>query len=280
MNTYKVIKSTTKLLIVSSSLLSSIYFFSAKSQAQVSLSPLVIEQQADRGQAQDFIEITNRGDEPFRARVYAEAYTYDMEKGFQTLSSTPTDLRPYLQFSPRELVIPPRTKRRIRLIARLAPNLPNGEYRAMIFTQPLRENNISNNTNNSSANIITRIGSAFIVRKGEISPKLNVKEARWSDREKRLNLLLQNDGKASAYTSINWQLKHDNKTIQDGQVSPHLVTAGSGRNINLSSFIKNPLNLQPGNYQLTGELIWGDRRQNRQPFSINFTLPAQTGVKK
>ncbi|PAX45757.1 P pilus assembly protein, chaperone PapD, partial [Brunnivagina elsteri CCALA 953] len=88
-------------------LLSTVILWAGTAQAQVSLSPMIIEAQSSRGQAKGIINITNNSDETFRARVYAESFTYDKEKGFQTIPSSPNDLKPYLQFSPRELVVPP-----------------------------------------------------------------------------------------------------------------------------------------------------------------------------
>jgi P pilus assembly chaperone PapD len=52
-------------------------------QAQMSVSPLVIEAQANRGQAQAIINVTNTSNQPFRGRVYAESFTYG-DNGFKS----------------------------------------------------------------------------------------------------------------------------------------------------------------------------------------------------
>lgn len=103
----------------------------------MSVSPLVIEAKTERSEAKGIVTITNTSNAPSRVRIYAEPFTYHRDTGFQTLPSSPNDLTPYLQFSPRELTIQPGESRRVRLIGNLAPNLPEGEYREVIFNEVL-----------------------------------------------------------------------------------------------------------------------------------------------
>ena len=245
------------------------------SLAQVSLSPLKIEVQTNRGQAQGVINITNTSNETFRARVYAESFTYHRDKGFENLPSSPTDLRPYLQFSPRELVVPPGTTRRVRLNARLAPNLPAGEYRTMIFTEPLKQN-VSTDRNGNTTKIITRVGSAFFVRKGDVRPNLGVDSVRWNGDAKKLQLLVRNTGKASAYTSIKWTLKQGGTVVKTGETPDAGIVPDGDRNLILNQS-KEQLALAPGTYQLSGELLWGeDNDKSKLPFKLDLTVPAGT----
>ncbi|BAZ03967.1 P pilus assembly protein, chaperone PapD [Calothrix sp. NIES-3974] len=271
--------SVTSLIFTTTAIVASPFIDQSVASAQVSISPITIEVEAKRGQAQEFIDVTNPGDRPFRARVYAEAFTYDADTGFKILKSSPTDLRPYLQFSPRELVVPPRTTRKIRLITRLAPNLPDGEYRAMIFTEPLQEN-ITRNTQGARTRVITRVGSALLVRKGNVSPRLSVENAQWDKNTKKLRLSVRNTGKASAFARMNWSLTQNGKNIKSGRTATSALIAEGLRNVVVNTSKEDELNLTPGNYQLTGEFTWGRNNENRQPFSINFTIPAQTGVRK
>ncbi len=246
------------------------------SVAQVSLSPLKIEVQTNRGQAQGVINITNTSNETFRARVYAESFTYHRDKGFENLPSSPTDLRPYLQFSPRELVVPPGTTRRVRLNARLAPNLPAGEYRTMIFTEPLKQN-VSTDRNGNTTKIITRVGSAFFVRKGDVHPKLTVDSVRWNGEAKKLQLLVRNTGKASAYTSIKWTLKQGGTVVKTGETPDAGIVPDGDRNLILNQSPKEQLALAPGIYELSGELLWGESNdKSKLPFKLDLTVPAGT----
>ena len=138
--------------------------------AQVGLSPLVVEIQANRGQAQGIINVINNTNEPFRARVYVEPFTYESESGFQILDTDPDDLSPYLQFSPRELEVPPNTNRRVRFVSRFPPSLPEGEYRAVIFTENLIE---TTDASGADVELRTRVGSTVYVRHGNVSPQLS-----------------------------------------------------------------------------------------------------------
>lgn len=101
MNFASIRKST---LPLASVLLSSV-LLSGIAKANISISPMVVETEAKRGQAQGRITVSNPSTEDFRARVYTSPFTYDKETGFKTLSKSPTDLAPYLQFSPRELQV-------------------------------------------------------------------------------------------------------------------------------------------------------------------------------
>lgn len=260
-------------LRLSSWALSATLLWAGASQAQVSLSPLKIEVKTNRGQAQGVINITNTTNETFRARVYAESFTYNRDKGFESLPASPSDLRPYLQFSPRELVVPPGTTRRVRLNARLAPSLPAGEYRTMIFTEPLKPN-IVKNGNGITTNIITRVGSAFFVRKGDVSPKLAVDSVRWNAEAKKIQLLVRNAGKASAYTSIKWTLKQGGTVVKTGESTASGIVPDGDRNLILNQSKKDELALSPGTYQLSGELMWGeDNDKSKLPFKLNLTVP-------
>ena len=69
------------------------------------LSPMVNISITKNGKSRSSIDVTNNAQEPVRMRVYAESFTYDRKNGYV---STPKDAQsavPYLNFSPRELVI-------------------------------------------------------------------------------------------------------------------------------------------------------------------------------
>jgi P pilus assembly chaperone PapD len=248
------------------------------SKAQVSLSPLIIETEANRGQAQAFITVTNDSDKPFRARVYAEAFTYDRDSGFQSLKSTPTDLTPYLQFSPRELVVQPGVNRRIRLITRFPPSLPTGEYRAVIFTENLSE---TQDAAGNKVSLATRIGATFYVRQGTLAPNLSADSASWNAQQQKIQVLVKNTGQASARPSLNWTLKKGATVVKTGEVQASGVVAQGDRNLLITYPTKEDPALQPGEYQLTGELLWGKsmwgvstKELKQVPFSFSLTIPA------
>ena len=80
---------------LSSVLLSSCLLFQTAARADISISPMIVETEVQRGQAQGSITVSNLGAEDFRARVYSAPFTYDAEQGFQLLESSPQDLTPY-----------------------------------------------------------------------------------------------------------------------------------------------------------------------------------------
>lgn len=255
-------------------LLSAAFLFGGVAQAQVSISPLVIEAEAKRGQAQGIITVSNSSNEPFRARVYAEPFTYSRDAGFQALTSSPNDLTPYLQFSPRELVVPPGVTRRVRLITRFPPSLAEGEYRAVVFTENLNEA-IDSRGNNVA--IATRVGVTLYVRQGDISPSLVVENASWNPEKKQIQLLVSNTGQASARSAVNWTLKQGETVVQTDNTDPTPVISQSDRNILLNYPTPNQPALSPGEYQLTGELVWGDENnKSTQPFTVNLMIPTGT----
>lgn len=258
---------------IGSGALSAAFLLSSTALAQLGASPLIIEAETNRGQAQTMINVINSGDTPLRARIYTEPFTYDRDKGFQTLPSDTNDLSPYLQFSPRELTIPPGVTRRVRLRAILAPSLPDGEYRTAVFAETLKE---SVNGSGKNVGVITRVATTVYIRKGDVSPNLTVDSAQFNANQKTLQLLVENIGDASVRLGANWQLKQGERIIQNGESVPTAVVAQSDRNLILNNHPESePLALLPGNYQLTGEVTWGEDESNKLPFSVNLTVPEQ-----
>jgi P pilus assembly chaperone PapD len=250
--------------------------FPGVAKAQMSISPLVIEAKAERGQAQGMITISNTSKTPSRIRIYAEPFTYSRDAGFQTLSSSPSDLTKYLQFSPRELTVKPGEVRRVRLISRLAPNLPDGEYRAVVFNETLSE---SKDAAGNNVTLVARIGVTFYVRKGNLSPQLAIDSASFNPEQKQIQLLVKNSGQATILPSLNWTLRQGQTVIKTGQVDTNAVVANSDRNFFLNYPSKDQPALNPGQYQLSGELFWGeDNNKSKLPFNLNITIPTQSAA--
>lgn len=267
-------------LPLGSVLLSSFLLWGSTAKANISISPMVVETEAKRNQAQGRFTVSNPNAENFRARVYTSPFTYDKETGFKALSSSPKDLTPYLQFSPRELQVAASSKRNIRFVVRFPPKLPDGEYRTMIFTENLQKGTVTKTDTASNVtlqtNIIPRIGVALYVRKGDVSPNLTPDSARFDPKSNKIQLLVRNSGKASAIVAGNWKLKKGKKTIQKGNISDTTVLAEGERYLKVQSRNKSQSKLAPGEYQLTGELGWGVNKKKRIPFSINVTIPGSS----
>lgn len=255
------------------SLAATTLFFSLPAQAQVGLSPLIIELNAERGQAEGVISVINNTDEEFRARIYVEPFTYTREDGFETLTSDPDDLTPYLQFSPRELSVPANTTRRVRFISRFPPSMPQGEYRAVIFTENLVE---ASTPDGAQVALRTRVGATVYVRNGELVPALIANSARYSGEDRQVQLLIQNNGQATARTQIAWELSQGGQVVQSGLTGGDSVVAETERYVKVLDLADTTTPLAPGTYQLSGELRWlnPDQEAVTQPFNASFTVPS------
>jgi hypothetical protein len=248
----------------------------SSARANLSVSPQIIELNAKRGQAQGTILVSNQGEKSFGSRTYAVPFNYDREQGFQELISSPTDLTPYLQFSPAELTVPELDKRRVRFIARLAPNLPDGEYRAMIFTemaQPVEVKEVDNsNQTTLITNLLPRIGVAVYVRKGNVSPKLNVDSFQFDAAQQQPQILVKNTGKASAFVGGTWSVKQNNQEIRKGTIVDTTVIAESDRYVKIYLSDSETNLLPPGEYQIEGNLRWGFNQMLTIPYRFPFTI--------
>jgi hypothetical protein len=248
-------------------------------RANLSISPLVVELDAKQGQAQGTITVGNGGENPFRARSYAVPFTYDRETGFQELKTAPNDLTPYLQFSPTELAVPGADRRRLRFIGRLAPSLPEGEYRAMIFTetldQPLPTEVTTTGETTVTSTIVPRMGVAVYVRKGKLSPKLTIDSVRFNPTVQQPQILVKNSGKATAIVMSEWTIKQGDRTVSAGLVSDTTVIAEGDRYINVKLSDADLAKLVPGEYQIQGNVLWGLNHSQEIPYKFPFTVPVR-----
>jgi len=263
---------------LSSIVFSSFLLSGNTAKADIAISPLVIETAAKQGQAQGTITVTNGSAKSFRARVYTESFTYDLQTGFKLLDSSPFDLTPYLQFSPRELEVPGTDNRRIRFVVRFPPSLPDGEYRTMLFTENLEATFQEEQDSSKGAifrtAIVPRIGVAVYVRKGNISHNLTAVNARFDSKSQQLQLLVNNSGKASVITQGEWTIKKGDKQIYNGRGIDTTVVAEGERYLAVDySNAAKKIQLEPGEYQLSGNLGWGVNQTNKIPFSVKFIVP-------
>ncbi len=250
--------------------IASIFLSGKSTQAQINLSPLLIDVDAKADKARGVIDIRNSSDNEFRARIYAEPFTYDSNYGFKTLTSSPTDIRPYLQFSPQEVNLPKGGLRKVRMTVNLPASLPDGEYRAMIFTEPLVD--LSANKTRGTT-LVNRIGTAFYVRKGNIKPNLKIESLTWNRDTNKLQLLVRNSGKASTQTTATWSASQGGKVIRTGDSLSTTVIAEGDRQLFLQTSPTDPAPLAPGTYVVTGNMTAGQGKKQTQNFSFTVTVP-------
>lgn len=259
-----------------------IFPFNNSAVAQVGISPMVIESQASRGQSESVINLLNPSKVPIRVRIFSQPFTYSKDGQFQTLSSSKQDLSSYLQFSPRELSLEPGESRKVRLLAQLDPNLPDGEYRAVVFAESLIENT---NNQGSGIGVIARVATTVYVTKGNQVPNLTVGDASFNPKQNQLRLLLLNLGTATARPVVSWQLKQGTTVVRKGTIQPSTVIASSERNLMIELRATGTQPLPSGNYELSGELTWMHLAQPKTttfkvPINITQPIGQSVGVQK
>ena len=240
--------------------------------AQVNVSPLVITTKAKQGTATGFITLVNASNAVVTMKLYASPFTYGV-KGFQVVESSPNDLSPYLIFSPTEVVLEPKQTRRVRLLARILPSMNLGEYRSVIFAEPVKSSDNLNKKGGLTVSI--RSGVLVYVRQGESRESLIPKEISYDPKTKQPYLSIYNEGNVTVRTQGKWELKQEGKQSLEGQISKITVAAEGMRNIPITlSKDQKKENIPSGKYQLTGELSWGDLLNPTQvPFNFPVTIP-------
>lgn len=240
--------------------------------ADLSVAPTYMQLEAEKVQTTGFLVVGNTSDNPIRVRASITSFTYDENGNFiRQETGNKWDLSSYVRFSPKEVTIPPKSNRRIRFAALMPPSLPDGEYRVAIFVETLSAQNVNQEENVYRVNFLTRIGSAIYVKKGNLEPDLKVKQVFFNQEKKELRLTVANQGTATAKTLINWQLSQNNQEIIKGTGGASFLPEKTV-NALLTPESKKALDLKPGTYQLTGELIWVDDSQKKQSFTVNLEV--------
>jgi hypothetical protein len=255
-------------LTISSSLVIGNICCNFPAQAGILLKPIFLVVESERGQGKSTLTINNTGAEPIRVRLSAAPFTYTEAGYFQRLPSgqKSSDLTPYLRFAPQEITIPPHKEQKVRLVSLLPPSLPDGEYRTAITVENLQEST----RKGFSVGFSLRLVSLVNVHKGKLIPKLTIDRAFYQQDNHQLDLLVRNQGKATARPDITWNLKQGSKDIASGKTTAVLLSDNS-RQVLLNRQDARNLKLEKGIYQLTGEFLWTQAgQQERIPFNVEL----------
>jgi P pilus assembly chaperone PapD len=179
---------------------------------QFSVAPMVTITGGQGNSQKGSINVVNKGKEPLRVRIYAESFTYDAKKGFVFIPADERSAVPYLQFSPREMEIPPGVTRNVRVAVTLPANLPDREYRAAIFIEDLQEQSVGT-VSGSTVSIKARVASVFFFSKGSTDADVQVSAAVWDASSQRVNLVMSNKGSRTAYPEVIWKLEKNGKEV-------------------------------------------------------------------
>lgn len=87
------------------------------------------------------INLINSGDKEEPYRIFFQEKTMLETGEFRTLDKTPSySAEKMIAYSPRQVVIPPRSSQTIRIIARKPKNIASGEYRSHLSFQSIPDN--------------------------------------------------------------------------------------------------------------------------------------------
>ncbi len=251
--------------------LSSLVFAVPSLAQKFTISPLVTVNSIRNGQSKGSITVTNNGKEPLRMRAYVENFNYDRVKGFTITGNHDRSIAPYLQFSPRELVIPPGVSRTIRVSVALPANLPNGEYRAVVFLEDLKERETTQSGN--KVLIKTRVASVFFIGKGNTQVTIQADNAMWDNTSKKLFLVMANRGSRTAFPNVDWEISQAGRKLYNGQIRGILLQSDREREVPLTIDGKE-LSLPAGNYELSGSVITGESpNPTINPFKLKLAIP-------
>ena len=218
----------------------------------VSISPLVTIEQLQGSQNKTTITVSNSSDRPLRARIVTADFTYDRESGFTAIPTHVKSAIPYLQFSPREFVVPPGVSRTVRVGFTIPPSLPDGEYSVALYIEGLQEQQIAQTVEGRKSTTILkpRIASIFFIGKGAGKPQLAVTSAQWNSKSKEPAIILNNQGTISAYPNLNWKILKGGSSVAEGKLEGIVLVAGKERSMPIKT-----ATLTPGSYLLSGEII-------------------------
>ncbi len=236
--------------------------------AQISIAPFVNFVEIDKGQAQAVLTIGNPSEEAFRVRLVAIPFTYS-DNGLVSLpSGVKSDLNPYLQIAPQELVIPANQKRRVRMVAHIPPSVLLGEHRVVLFAEKLTPNLSTGNSVGPSVGIKTRVGSTLFVQSPDAAPNISASGAKVDVGQ--LQMLLTNSGDASAQVVAKWQLKplNSNDVVVEGETGRITIVAATERYIRLI----NDLSIDAGQYVISGTLVLYQNPNVLGNFTFETTL--------
>ncbi len=235
----------------------------------ISVSPMVTIQPIKGAQSRSSFSVTNSSSIPIRTRIYAQDFDYDRSEGYTKTDTHPNSASPYLQFSPKELVIAPGVTRDVRVSITIPPSQPDKEYRVAVFTEDLTERAITPGKTQVVTIIRPQIASIFYISKGTLTPELSAIGAIWDPKTKKPRLLLKNKGQASAYPDVDWKLSQGSKEIAGSKIFGVVLQAERERLSDINTFSETPL--KPGQYTLAGEV---DNKDGKKiPFSFELTVP-------
>jgi len=115
-------------------------FISRALYAAITIEPAYVEVELDKQRLTGRFTIANVGDEQERYRITALHFTFSENGALLHSKTGEHSLAPWVRFNPRELVLPPKSRRVVRFTIIPRESLEQGEYWAAMELQSLKVN--------------------------------------------------------------------------------------------------------------------------------------------
>ncbi len=136
----------------------------ADAQAQIALSPPIVEVDLSRRSATESVRLINMGKRDVEVSVRVETFDLDEANRYRALPSSEDSLDRWMVVQPRRFVVPAGQSRAVRFSIRPKSKPAPGEHRAMLFFEEIgREDETA-----AVLKALFRVGAAIYAHVGEI----------------------------------------------------------------------------------------------------------------
>lgn len=201
------------------------------------------------------VTIDNTTGKSVKVSIYWEDFMYqspfDGAKKFAAAGTLPTSMAKWIQFSPRELILPAFGKASIAYVIQVPPNASGGYY-GVLFVEP---HNKELNTTDKGVRIITRVGSLFFVETGDRQKSARLDQVEFHSSE--LNAKLYNEGNVVLIPQASYYvMDREGIALDRGQLKKNYIPMNAA--VDLSIAMSDDLPLGDHTLVLTIDLQDGD----------------------
>jgi hypothetical protein len=211
------------------------------------------------------VTVNNTSDKELNVKIYWEDFTYqppyDGAKKFLPAGTSPLSLAKWIQFSPRELVLPPFAKKKISYTISVPADAKGGYY-GVLFVEP----ETPDLKLDKGMKIITRVGSLFFVETEDSVKQASVENLAFNG--SRLQGKFINQGNVILLPQATYYIMDRESIVADrGDLKKHYLPPSEAFDID----IEMNSELSPGDYTLvvTFDLDAGDVVVNEVDFTKN-----------
>lgn len=248
--------------------------------AGVSISPAYVEVKLDKGRPSGEFVVGNTGDNEERYRIQSVYFTFTPEGGLVRKDPDQYAMSSWIVFNPRELTLPPKTKRVVRFVVSPKGQLTGGEYWAGMELESLNTTTTSTAKNEKGVGMKIEIVSKILVpifgQFGQVTYSAEAQDPKLVEGQPAatIDTLLTNTGNGRLFMSGKYDLADTTgKIVESGQLPRMYVMRQSDRNYKIA--IKAPM--QPGKYTYKVELT---SQQLKEPITRSLDFEWKPVVKE